>query len=50
VCEAIAVSRPAGVDSKTLTDRSDGSHTKDLARVRAFVEAVRGCSGARESR
>ena len=50
VCKAIAASRPAGVDSKTLTDRSDGSHTKDLARVRAFVEAVRGCSAASESR
>jgi len=50
VCEAMTASRPAGVDSKTLTDRSDGSHTKDLARVRAFVEAVRGCSGASESR
>jgi len=50
VCQAIAASRPAGVDSKTLTDRSDGSHTKDFARVRAFVKAVRGCSAASKSR
>lgn len=38
---AIAASHPAGVDSKTLTDKADGSHTKDLERVAAFVRAVR---------
>ena len=38
---AIAVSNPAGVDSKTRTDKSDGSHAKDLDRVRAFVRAAR---------
>lgn len=39
VAEAIRQVRPAGVDSKTKTDR-DGSHTKDLARVRRFHEAA----------
>jgi len=38
---AIAASHPAGVDSKTKTDKSDGSHSKDLAKCRAFVAAVR---------
>jgi len=37
VKEAIRVARPAGVDSKTKTDNSDGSHTKDLQKVAAFV-------------
>jgi phosphoribosylanthranilate isomerase len=36
VAQAINVVRPAGVDSKTKTDRDDGSHTKDLERVRRF--------------
>lgn len=40
VAEAIRLVRPAGVDSKTKTDR-DGSHTKDLYRVRLFHEAAR---------
>jgi len=40
VAEAIAVVRPAGVDSKTMTDRLDGSG-KDLAKVRAFVAAAK---------
>jgi phosphoribosylanthranilate isomerase len=38
---AIATTHPAGVDSKTRTDRPDGSHAKDLERVRAFVAAAR---------
>ena len=42
VQEAIRVARPAGVDSKTKTDKSDGSHTKDLQKVAAFVKAARG--------
>ena len=42
VQEAIRVARPAGVDSKTKTDKSDGSHTKDLRKVSAFVKAARG--------
>ena len=39
VAEAIRTVRPAGVDSKTRTDR-DGSHAKDLERVRRFHEAA----------
>ncbi|HEY2032942.1 MAG TPA: phosphoribosylanthranilate isomerase [Rhizomicrobium sp.] len=38
---AIRTSHPAGVDSKTKTDKDDGSHMKDLHRVRAFVKAAR---------
>jgi phosphoribosylanthranilate isomerase len=41
VQDAIRVARPAGVDSKTQTDRSDGTHTKDLLKVAAFVRAAR---------
>jgi phosphoribosylanthranilate isomerase len=40
VAEAIRTVRPAGVDSKTRTDQ-DGSHAKDLERVRRFHEAAR---------
>jgi phosphoribosylanthranilate isomerase len=40
VAEAIRIVRPAGVDSKTKTDR-DGSHAKDLDRVRRFHQAAR---------
>jgi len=40
--EAIRMARPAGVDSKTKTDKSDGSHTKDLQKVAAFVKAANG--------
>jgi phosphoribosylanthranilate isomerase len=40
VADAIAAVRPSGVDSKTRTDR-DGTHQKDLARVRRFHEAAR---------
>jgi phosphoribosylanthranilate isomerase len=41
VQDAIRVARPAGVDSKTKTDRSDGTHTKDLQKVSAFLKAAR---------
>ena len=41
VREAIRNTRPAGVDSKTKTDKSDGSHTKDLQKVSAFVATAR---------
>src|SRR5579871_228509 len=34
VADAIRAIRPTGVDSKTRTDKSDGSHTKDLEKVR----------------
>jgi len=37
---AIAAVRPAGVDSKTKTDRQDGSG-KDLDKVRRFVAAAK---------
>jgi phosphoribosylanthranilate isomerase len=40
VREAIPSAPPAGVDSKTKTDKSDGSHTKDLQKVSAFVAAA----------
>jgi len=40
VAEAIAAVRPAGVDSKTRTDRADGT-SKDLERVREFVAAAK---------
>jgi phosphoribosylanthranilate isomerase len=40
VAAAIAAVRPAGVDSKTRTDRLDGSG-KDLAKVAAFVAAAK---------
>jgi len=39
--DAIRVVRPAGVDSKTKTDKNDGTHTKDLKKVSAFLQAVR---------
>jgi phosphoribosylanthranilate isomerase len=40
VAAAIAAVRPTGVDSKTKTDRPDGSG-KDLAKVEAFVAAAK---------
>jgi phosphoribosylanthranilate isomerase len=39
VAEAIRVVRPAGVDSKTRTDRGE-THTKDLEKVRLFHAAA----------
>ena len=39
VADAIRAVRPAGVDSKTKTDR-EGSDQKDLDRVRRFLEAA----------
>jgi phosphoribosylanthranilate isomerase len=41
VRDAIRASCPAGFDSKTKTDKSDGTHTKDLQKVSAFVAAAR---------
>ena len=43
VQDAIRVAGPAGVDSKTKTDKNDGTHTKDLQKVSAFLNAAR-CS------
>jgi phosphoribosylanthranilate isomerase len=40
VAEAIAAVRPAGVDSKTKTDRTDGTG-KDPEKVRAFAAAAK---------
>jgi phosphoribosylanthranilate isomerase len=40
VAEAIRQVRPAGVDSKTRTDK-DGCHEKDLEKIKNFVEIVR---------
>lgn len=37
VLDAIRVVQPAGVDSKTKTDKDDGSHTKDLQKISRFV-------------
>jgi phosphoribosylanthranilate isomerase len=45
VAAAIAAVGPAGVDSKTLTDRADGEG-KDLAKVRDFVAAARAAADA----
>src|SRR6516164_4036809 len=41
VQDAIRTARPAGVDSKTKTDKNDAAHTKDLQKVAAFVAAAR---------
>jgi len=41
VVEAINATGPAGVDSKTRTDKDDGSHTKDMDKVRRFVEGAK---------
>jgi phosphoribosylanthranilate isomerase len=41
VMDAIRAVQPAGVDSKTKTDKDDGSHTKDLQKVRRFVERAK---------
>src|SRR4051794_16628385 len=38
--EAIRSVQPAGVDSKTKTDR-EGTHSKDLAKVEAFYRAAK---------
>jgi phosphoribosylanthranilate isomerase len=40
VAEAIRIVRPAGVDSKTKTDR-DGLHVKDIDRVRRFHQMAK---------
>ena len=41
VINAINTAQPAGVDSKTKTDKSDGSHTKDLEKVKRFVDRAK---------
>src|SRR5262249_15100668 len=42
---AIEVVSPAGVDSKTKTDKDDESHTKDFEKVRQFVSLTKSCHG-----
>jgi phosphoribosylanthranilate isomerase len=41
VIDAIRAVRPAGVDSKTKTDKEDGSHTKDLEKIRRFISQAK---------
>jgi phosphoribosylanthranilate isomerase len=41
VLHAITAVQPAGVDSKTKTDKDDGSHTKDLRKVKRFVDRAK---------
>jgi phosphoribosylanthranilate isomerase len=41
VRDAIKVVGPAGVDSKTKTDKENGSHTKDLQKVERFVSQAK---------
>jgi phosphoribosylanthranilate isomerase len=48
VADAIRAVRPAGVDSKTKTDQ-DGSHAKDLERVRRFRDAALSAAGQNQS-
>jgi phosphoribosylanthranilate isomerase len=45
VVNAIKIARPAGVDSKTKTDKDDGSHTKDLQKVKRFVALAKSLQG-----
>ena len=45
VAEAIRQVHPYGVDSKTKTDKQDGSSTKDIEEVKKFVQAVREIPG-----
>jgi phosphoribosylanthranilate isomerase len=42
VVEAIAATRPAGVDSETRTSRDDDRRRKDLAKVERFITLARG--------
>src|SRR6516165_7435588 len=41
VVDAIRAVHPAGVDSKTKTDKDDGSHIKDLQKVKQFVSLAK---------
>ena len=49
VQDAIRKAGPAGVDSKTKTDKDDGTHMKDLQKVSAFLEAARRLNSAPQS-
>jgi phosphoribosylanthranilate isomerase len=46
VVDAIRAVQPAGVDSKTKTDKHDGSHTKDLHKVKQFVARAKSLPAA----
>jgi phosphoribosylanthranilate isomerase len=46
VAEAIRHVRPAGVDSKTLTDKA-GTHQKDLEKVKRFVQQAKSAADFR---
>jgi phosphoribosylanthranilate isomerase len=50
VVAAIEAISPAGVDSKTKTDKDDGTHTKDLEKVRRFVALAKSCHGDLKAR
>ena len=41
IIDAITTVQPAGVDLKTKTDKDDGSHTKDLQKVKGFVDRAK---------
>jgi phosphoribosylanthranilate isomerase len=41
VVNATRTVQPSGADSKTKTDKDDGSHTKDLHKVRRLVTAAK---------
>jgi phosphoribosylanthranilate isomerase len=41
VLQAITAVRPAGVDSKTRTDKNDGSHIKDMKKIRDFLAVAK---------
>lgn len=45
VVDAIRTVQPAGVDSKTKTDKDDGSHTKDLQKVGRFASRAKSLQG-----
>ena len=45
VVDAIRIAQPAGVDSKTKTDKDDGSHTKDLQKVGQFASRAKSLQG-----
>ena len=45
VIDAIRGVGPAGVDSKTKTDNDDGSHTKNLQKVKLFVTRAKSLQG-----
>jgi len=45
VVDAIRIARPAGVDSKTKTDKDDGSHTKDLQKIGRFASHAKSFKG-----